>query len=111
MEEFIDYEKIVEETKHYILGISNEEYKSHLPNFRKLTKDLLVDHQGIDFNLLESWKKLLNSKKGRLAFIDSLEENITAGNDKLNKDGYKLITELIFYYLDKVLYHINNRKV
>eukprot|EP00826_Nyctotherus_ovalis_P016814 TRINITY_DN14894_c0_g1_i6.p1 TRINITY_DN14894_c0_g1~~TRINITY_DN14894_c0_g1_i6.p1 ORF type:complete len:238 (+),score=66.21 TRINITY_DN14894_c0_g1_i6:75-788(+) len=99
-EEYMDYTKAVEETKHYITTVIDEEYRSHFTSFRQLVKDLCSAPEP---SLVESWKKLLATKKGRLAFIDALEEKVKLGKVKLSRENYELLAELLLHFLDKVV--------
>jgi len=102
-EECMDYKKVVEETKHYITTMSDEEYKSNIASFRQLAKVICSTSE---LTLIESWKQLLTTRKGRLAFIDSLEEKVNSGNTKISEEEYKLLVQLLIHLFDKVFYAI-----
>eukprot|EP01022_Parablepharisma_sp_SALTPOND_P011084 TRINITY_DN1459_c0_g1_i1.p3 TRINITY_DN1459_c0_g1~~TRINITY_DN1459_c0_g1_i1.p3 ORF type:complete len:456 (+),score=81.98 TRINITY_DN1459_c0_g1_i1:4983-6350(+) len=101
-EDFMDYARVVEETKEYIIRAGDKEYKTSLANFQKLVQKILVSRTAVEPALLESCKKLLISKKSRQAFIDALQEGIEMGKSKLTQDGYKAIAHLMLCFLDKV---------
>jgi len=98
-EELMDYTRVVEETKLYIMRTSEKEYKQHSQIFQSLIQK--IQTTSIESTLLEDTKKLLSNHKARWAFLDILGEAIDSGKPKLSQEAYKTIAHLILCFLDK----------
>lgn len=98
----LDYDALVKETRTHILRSADEEYRGSCAAFRELGRRVLEECKDPDAAQADTWKKLLDTSKGRLAFLDCLSENIRVGNYKLTQMGCKVIGELILCLIDKV---------
>jgi len=98
-EDFIDYDKMVEETKVYIIRSEDEEYKKHIKVIEEHYKPLFKNKSIEDnkFNI----KELFNNKKGRLAFFDVLKSFAYSDNSKVTQSGYKILAMNTLTFLDK----------
>eukprot|EP00826_Nyctotherus_ovalis_P057580 TRINITY_DN7881_c0_g1_i11.p1 TRINITY_DN7881_c0_g1~~TRINITY_DN7881_c0_g1_i11.p1 ORF type:complete len:409 (-),score=70.67 TRINITY_DN7881_c0_g1_i11:876-2102(-) len=99
----LDYDTLVKETRVHIMRSADEEYRGSYEVFRELGKRVLGECRDPDVAKAEVWKELLESAKGRFAFLDCLKENICMGNYKLTQMGYKVIGELILFLINKVI--------
>ena len=101
-EESMDYSQTVEETKYHIMRCDDKDYKAHSALFQQITQKLLINFELPDSSMLERAKQSLNTRKGRWAFIDSLNECVKSKSTKLTQEGYKAAAHLALQFLDYV---------
>lgn len=97
-EDFIDYEKVVEETKVYMIRLEDDDYKKQKKLVQDHYKPLFENKAGEESKL--DTKELFGNKKGRLAYFDVLKEFAYSDSSKVTQEGYKVLAMDTLTFLD-----------
>ncbi len=113
-EDFMDYTRVVEETKAHITRAEDPEYRKLLGTFTSLFESIFAEPVSPTKSQSTAPPvpvETLGTAKGRLAFLDSLRKFSAAGRTRVTQTGYKSLALLMLGFLDRAYQELEAEQI